>query len=367
MGWKAELRAMEAAQRRQERDAKKRQRELERQAKEMAKLSVLEQARLEVQTYENSLDVLLSVHKEQAAAFDWLSIAASLPPVPPRRQMHNEFKARQRLAIAPFRPDAEAAIQQAQQHDEREYQDAMREYAADNAEWAKMSDLARRMLAGDSDAYIAAIEELSPFSELAGIGSSLHFRVHSPRLVEVELSTNGRKAIPTELKTLTTSGKVSVKPMPRPRFVEIYQDYVCGCVLRVARELFALLPVETLLLAASAEALDTATGHTVDRPFLSVAITRADIKALNFDGLDPSDTIMSLPHRGDLKASRKTGDFEFVVPLTVSDLAQTDSPTITDFGAILASTKRLRADLAARSAALNPEPAGVMEGNGETT
>lgn len=367
MGWKAEFRAMEAAQRRQERDAKKRQRELERQAKEMAKLSTLEQARLEVETYENALDVLLSIHKEQTAAFDWLTIAASLPPVPPRRQSHNELKARQRLAIAPLRSDADAAIDPARSQDEREYQNAVGEYEADSAEWLKMSSLAHRILAGDSDAYIAAIEELSPFSELAGIGSALHFKVHTPRLVEVELSTNGRKAIPAELKTLTTSGKVSVKPMPRPRFVEVYQDYVCGCVLRVARELFALLPVETVLLAASVEALDTATGHTADRPFLSVVITRTDINAFNFDRIDPSDTIMSLSHRGDLKASRKTGDFDFVVPLTVSDIAQTDSPACTDFDATLASTKRLRADLAARSAALNPEPAGVVEGNGEPT
>jgi hypothetical protein len=367
MGWKAELRAMEAAQRRQERDAKRRQRELERQAKEVAKLSAMDQARLEVETYDNALDVLLSVHKEQADAFDWLAIAASLAPVPPRRQSHYELKTRQRLAIAPARSDGETAIEKARTQDEHEYQDALKAYETDNADWAKMSNLARRILAGDSDAYIAAIEQLSPFSELAGIGSSLHFRVHTPSLVEVELSTNGRKAIPTELKTLTASGKVSVKPMPRPRFVEIYQDYVCGCVLRVARELFALLPVDTILLSASAETLDTATGQMADRPFLSVSIDRADIRSLNFDRLDPSDTIMSLPHRGDLKASRKTGDFEFILPLTVTDLTQPDAPATADFDTLVAVTKRLRADLAARCAALDPEPTETLTENGENT
>ncbi|MEY4918786.1 MAG: hypothetical protein RL616_2699 [Verrucomicrobiota bacterium] len=44
---------MEAANKRQQRDAQKRQRELERQAKEMAKMSQAEQARLEVETFEN--------------------------------------------------------------------------------------------------------------------------------------------------------------------------------------------------------------------------------------------------------------------------------------------------------------------------
>jgi hypothetical protein len=72
MGWKGTLRAIEAFQRRQQRDAQKRQRELERQNKEQAKLSAIEQARLEVETHENKLEVLLSVHREQGEIWDWV-------------------------------------------------------------------------------------------------------------------------------------------------------------------------------------------------------------------------------------------------------------------------------------------------------
>ena len=38
--------------------------------------------------------------------------------------------------------------------------------------------------------------------------------------------------------------------MPKGRFHEIYQDYLCGCLLRVAREVFALFPVDTVLVTA---------------------------------------------------------------------------------------------------------------------
>ena len=65
MGEKATIRALLAAQRREEREAQRRLRELERQAKEQAKLSAIEQARLEVERFENQLEVLLSVHKER--------------------------------------------------------------------------------------------------------------------------------------------------------------------------------------------------------------------------------------------------------------------------------------------------------------
>ena len=71
MGYEAELRAIQAAERRQQREAQKRLRDLERQAKEQAKLSAIEQARLEVETHENRLDLLLSVHKEQGPTWDY--------------------------------------------------------------------------------------------------------------------------------------------------------------------------------------------------------------------------------------------------------------------------------------------------------
>lgn len=38
--------------------------------------------------------------------------------------------------------------------------------------------------------------------------------------------------------------KLSVKAMPKGRFHEVYQDYACGCCLRIGREVLALLPVD---------------------------------------------------------------------------------------------------------------------------
>ena len=365
MGYQATVRAMAAAERRQQRDAKKRQRELERQSKEMAKLSALEQARLEVDTFENRLEVLLSVHKEQTDPVDWLGILASLPPASPRKQSHHEMKVRRRLAVTPGWQNATAAIQQAQQNDEQEYQEAQRKHTFERAEWEKLTTLARCVLAGEREAYIEAINDLSPFAELANIGSSLHFTVHNARIIECTLDTNGRKAIPAEVKSLTASGKVSAKPMAKARFIEIYQDYICGCVLRVAREIFGLLPVDTLLITAAAETLDTSTGQMMNRPFLSVALRRDILKTFNFEMLDPSDAILSLTHRGDLKASRKTGDFEFVAPLTLSDLPQ-DCQERTDLGELLARSKRMRTELAALNAALHPHSDDMASNTGES-
>ena len=151
---------------------------------------------------------------------------------------------------------------------------------------------------------------------MSDLGSSINFTIHGAKLIECVLKINGKQAIPAEAKTLTASGKVSVKPMPKGRFHEIYQDYLSGCVLRVAREAFALLPVDTVLLTASADSLDLRTGHTVEQPVLSVAMPRSAVARLNFDQLDASDAMENFQHRGDFKASRKSESFNFILPLT---------------------------------------------------
>lgn len=354
MGQIQYIRQIKAAERRQQRESKQRQRELERQAKEMAKLSALQQAQLEVETYENELEVLLSVHKEQADAVDWPSLATALPPAPPVRQSYHELRSRQRLAIATLKHNEPAVLQKARQQDEIDFHNAEQAYASEQAEWAKQSALAKRILKGEHDAYIDAIHEFNPFIELAGIGSSLHFTVHSAKCLECSLTTYGRKAIPAEVKSLTASGKVSIKKMSRTRFVEIYQDYICGCVLRVARELFGLLPIETLLINATAEGLDTSTGQMIERPFLSVVITRATHESLNYEKLDPSDAIMNLTHCGDLKESRKTGDFEFIAPLSVAELPQEKADKDANISALLAAVVKLRSELTSQTDALRP-------------
>src|SRR5258708_1416708 len=88
-----QTRRLEAARKREEREARKQQRELEKRLKEQAKLSALEQARLEVDVHENALDLLVSVHKGASTPFDWHSFVCALPPHEPARVPRHEFAA----------------------------------------------------------------------------------------------------------------------------------------------------------------------------------------------------------------------------------------------------------------------------------
>jgi len=346
MGYQATIRAMEAAQRRQQRESQRRLRELERQAKEQAKLSAIEQARLEVETFEEQLEVLLSVHKAQGELWDWTSLATALPPPNPQRNSHHEQKAKQRVTVLPAQQKqmSQLIIEEARRQDEREFQQETQTYSEQMAEWEKLKNLARRILAGEHKSYTEALVELNPFAELSDLGSAIHFTVHTTKLAECVLKINGRQAIPAEVKTLTTSGRVSAKPMPKGRFHEVYQDYLSGCVLRVTREIFALLPVDGLLVTAAADMLDSRTGQTIEQPVLSVFMPRATVTRLDFDRLDPSDAIENFQHRGDFKASRKSETFQSVTPLTPADISQNSIEDM-DFHDLLVNIQKMRKEL----------------------
>lgn len=351
----ATWRQIEAAERRQHREAQKRQRELERRAKEQAKQSAEEQARLEVETYENRLEVLLSVHKEHTDPWDWAALAASLPPPSPENRFDHEQRARQQLIVVSprQRQGAETVIPEARSEDEQAFHDAMNAYATAKAHWEKMKDLARRVLAGEHKAYIEALVGFSPLAEISDLGSSINFTVHSATLIEAALKVNGTQAIPSKVKSLTATGKVSVKPMAKSRFHEIYQDYACGCILRVAREVFALLPVETLLITAYVDAADSRTGLSVEQPVLSAVMPRTAVSRLNFDRLEPSDSLENFQHRGDFKASRKTEAFLPILPLTPADILQ-DSGQQESLDELLARSRMIREELSARIAEIAP-------------
>jgi hypothetical protein len=102
-----------------------------------------------------------------------------------------------------------------------------------------MHDVALGVLRGDATAYLSAVREMDPFEELADIGASASLEIVSPRIGKLTLHVNTAKVIPKESKSLLKSGKLSVKDMTCSKYWQLYQDYVCGAVLRVAQEAFA--------------------------------------------------------------------------------------------------------------------------------
>lgn len=333
MGWKGTLRSIAATHRRIERESKRRQRELERQRKQIARMQELEQAAYDVQVYENYIEVLTSVHKDCGEGWDWAKIQASAPPEKPVRQGIFEKRAQNRLDA--YRPSVMdkilqrveskrqkliKAVEAGKRKDEDLYLETLKKYEKEYADWEVTHTLAVRILSGDKEAYIEAISRINPFREISELGSSVEFHAVDSRMMEATLFVNGEEVVPTEVKTLLRSGKLSVKKMPKTKFYELYQDYVCGAALRVAREAFALLPLEMIIVTAVSEILNSKTGHLENRPILSVAIPRKTLEELNFAALDPSDAMDNFLHKMKFQKTKGFLPVERIQPSEIEPL-----------------------------------------------
>jgi hypothetical protein len=293
-------------------------------------MEVMARAAFEVELYENRIALLRSVHKQCSEPFDWHAVLNQSAPQEPVAVTTRQERARIRLER--FRPGflhkllkteekkrqhLEAKLALATADDEREHFVALKTYERDLAEWQASQALAKGVLEGEPEAYVEAIQQVGPFTDIGELGSSLIFRSDIPWIIEVTLFVNSKDVIPEVVKTLTKAGKLSEKKMPKGAFYELYQDYVCGCILRVARELFALLPIQMVIVTAVGELLNTATGHLEGTPIVSVAIPVQTLARLNFTAIDPSDSMTNFVHR---MKFQKTKGFSAVQALKPTDL-----------------------------------------------
>lgn len=310
-----------------ERDARRRQRELERQQKELTKMQELERARYEVNVYENYIEVIRSIHKECGDSWNWTELQASNPPHKPQLKNENELAAQKKHdgyvpsfldklfhRINKKRAAFKKEIEKAKESDQFVYKSALSEYEEEYQEWTKVTDLARRICSDDLNAYDETIKQINPFEEIEKIGSSISFDCKSKDLVTCNLQVPDEKIIPKEAKSLLKSGKLSVKQIPQNKYYDLYQDYVCGCVLRIAREAFALLPIEMIIVNAKGNWLSKKTGHIENVTILSAAMPRKTIESLNFDSIDPSDSMRNFLHKMDLKKGQGFNPVEDIKP-----------------------------------------------------
>lgn len=333
MGWKGTVRSVGAAMRAADREAKRRQRELDRQQKAYDKMEAAQQAALEVAQHENHIELITSIHKDCSERIDWMGLGSHPAPKEPVNSRAAEAKAVKRLAeFSPGtitrllggedrkRRKLQRDIISAKQIDLQSYQSAHDQWQSELTDWKKSSGLANRILAGEPKAKMEAIREYNSFAEISDLGSSVNVSVEDTGAVEATVSVHGKEVIPDEIKSQLQSGRLSVKKMPKGRFNELHQDYVCSCVLRVANELFSILPDDVVFVTATDQLLDTATGHLEDLPIVSVCITRKTLNALNLDNIDPSDSLANFVTNMSFK---KTAGFSAVAKLDPNQIQPT--------------------------------------------
>ncbi len=125
------------------------------------------------------------------------------------------------------------------------------------AKWAVYHEHAAGVLKGDISAYLAVLQYENPMADL------------TPYVSALDVTT-------VDADTLRATFAV------RPDLMEKNTDtYLCGMALRIARDLFAALPVLTVEIKATQG----------DNVLLNVSFTRAQLNKVRFAFIDPADFV----------------------------------------------------------------------------
>lgn len=241
----------------------------------------------QVAAYEQQLQMIRRVHETCSETIDWKKISEQ--PAPASRSV--SFNA----SNDSFSEDLH---------------DASNSKFDDYGDWKKLHDLSGKILAGDIDSYLEVLAEVKPFEDLTEYGSDFEVGTDDPSSMTVEFNVKSEEVVPQGTLALTSTGKLSRKALAKSTRNDIVQDYVCSCVIRIAREMFALLPVDRVLINAKDSILNTATGHNEDVTLVSVIFDRARFMDTDFSRIDPSDLIEAYPSNMAFKKTSGLGAVE---------------------------------------------------------
>ena len=126
--------------------------------------------------------------------------------------------------------------------------------------WKFLKSISRKVLAGDIDAYLEIIEKMRPVDDLLDYGSDFEFGTDNPNSMEVEFRINAQNMLP------------DINVIGVENYEQIFKEYVCASSIRVARDLFALLPVKYVIVYAKKE----------DEVVLQARFDKNEVQKINF-------------------------------------------------------------------------------------
>ena len=306
-------------------------RDAERQRKQNEKLQVLAEAEATVAAFNEYIEQITGLHKERLGApVDWVQHAEA--PAPKETVSIKRYEPDARFALEIFKPNfvqrllntadkkrekLKRSLKEAGSKDDENQKKIQESFQKEFANWEKEKTLAGRILRNDGEAYLEAIESRSSIDKIDDLGSYVSFKITENGDLVSSINVHSDDVIPSEKYSLRQSGSLSARQMPKTEFNELYQDYVCSVILRIASEIFALLPIERLLVNAVDDLLNSKTGHIEEQMILSVAVMRKTFKDLKLSDVDPSEAMDNFVHNMNFK---RTQGFAIVAPVNIEEL-----------------------------------------------
>ena len=281
------------------------------------KLEEISNASEAVNSYNEYVEILQSLHKNCTTKVKWEEIINSTEPEEPINE--NAHYNQAKTDLDNYKPsklksffvktdkrliELENQLEQSRIVDNEIYEQQLNEYRDERLNWLEIKGIGKGVLNYDTEYYLRAVEYFNPFSDIGELGTKVIIDIWEG-LVDIKLFINNSDIIPDYTLSQTATGKLSKKKLSKTKFNELYQDHICSAIIRVAREIFAYLPIQKSRISTITPLLNNSSGHLEDEVIISAIIVSDTVNALNLEHIDPSDSMSNFLHN--MKFSKTTG------------------------------------------------------------
>ncbi len=298
-----------------------------RERKRLEKAEILRSAQETESLYLYTIETITSHHKDCKPIVNWKSISNLPEPIKPKNSEKETKKIE--YYIKNYQPSFFSKLFRleskqleklnqdlilAQKKDSDNYQAEINKYNKDYETWEKNNNIANRILNKDYNAYIDYFAENNPFEKIELFAYSVQIEITENNNAIVTLREGGKEIIPENSAMVLKSGTLSVKKLPVSKYYDLYKNYVCSALYRAAREVYAILPLDGMIVNAESEIINTTTGNSEKAIILSIEIPKGSFDNLNMENIVPADALYNFKHS---MKFLKTKGFQPIEPLKI--------------------------------------------------
>ncbi|PPA68726.1 DUF4236 domain-containing protein [Jeotgalibacillus proteolyticus] len=260
------------------------------------KAAVADHARLQVEEYQAHVNMLTSMHIDSTEPIDWEKRALSPLPFSEKESGPSYTKALE--TIKQYKPTVRDRLFNRIEQRKEALQALLLGAAAEDQKSLdnhhQVIGQAKRVLANDPNEWSHIINVHQPFEDIEKLHGKVTYQVIKPGIIVANLEIESEETVPQHVLSLTKTGKLSEKKMAKGKYLQLYQDFVASGMLRIAREFFALLPVETVIVHTYG--YSQATEPAEYGCLLSMKVQRGEVENIEWERIDCSDTVERFEH-----------------------------------------------------------------------
>jgi hypothetical protein len=179
--------------------------------------------------------------------------------------------------------------------------------------WAECADLfiekkylyhlANNVIENSDENFLKIAENVfKPFDFAEDLGVKI-IADYSGDVHKIDVYLKGKDVVPSDEIYLVRDKDIKTREFSKKRFWEIYQDYACSILLRVANQYFSFFSFKNeVILNAHSEVFDSATGSENTGLIIAVLLIKSQFSNINLDLVDPSSCLAGFDYHADFNS-----------------------------------------------------------------